>query len=82
MKTGQMIRTWENAYLVSLGNINSYKRRLRELLTWSKPLCKKTNDKYGHWSEWVCKIQALKGLIEEQYPNTVFTLDNKTILKS
>lgn len=64
MKTNQIIITWENAYMVSLGNLRAYRLRLRELSTWDKPLCKKADDTNGKWREWACKIQALKGLIK------------------
>lgn len=60
----QLIRTWENCYQVSLGNLSAYKRRLKELTTWDKPLDTPANDP-GRWREWSCKKVALEGLITE-----------------
>jgi hypothetical protein len=57
--------TWINAYEQSIGNITGYKKRLRELLTWDKPICDKSNDKSGHWSEWAKKCIALECLINK-----------------
>jgi hypothetical protein len=74
--------TWINAYELSIGNIAGYKKRLRELLTWDKPICDKSNDTSGHWSEWAKKCSALECLIKESHPNMKITLDNKIILNS
>lgn len=67
MKTKNMslIRTWENCYQATIGNLAGYKKRLNQLKEWDKPLVKKNEDKYGHWKEWACKKVALEGLIDE-----------------
>ena len=72
--------TWINAYEQSIGNITGYKKRLRELLIWDKPICDKSNDKSGHWSEWAKKCSALEFLIKEAHPNMKITLGKKIIL--
>lgn len=77
----ESIDIWTNAYVLTLGNAKNYKKRLRELYTWNKPLNDMDNDPNGNWNEWSNKISALKDLIEEEYPNTVYTMDNKVILK-
>jgi hypothetical protein len=61
-----LIKTWENAYAVSLGTLALYKRRLRELRSWDKPSVSK-KDGPGRWQEWACKIIALENLIYEQH---------------
>ena len=81
MGMGSLFNTWSNCFELTLGNVEMYKTRLRELLTWNKPTVSKKDDKHGKWTEWAAKVSALKGLIEEQYPNTVYTLDNKVILR-
>lgn len=80
-QTKSLIRTWENSYQATLGNVTEYKKRLRELSTWDKPLVPKSKDPFGHWKEWACKKISLQNLILEEYPNTVFTIDNRTIIK-
>lgn len=82
MTNRDLIQTWENAFSVSLADVAKYKKRLRELSTWAKPTVKKSEDKAGLWVEWAAKKAALRGLICEQYPNTIFTTDDRTILRS
>lgn len=81
MTNKSIIQTWENCYKVTLGNVTKYKKRLRELSTWDKPTTPIKEDKEGYWSEWASKKVALRGLICEQYPNTLFTVDDRTILR-
>ena len=38
---------WEKAFEVSIGNSKGYAKRLRELLTWDKPIVSKENDTNG-----------------------------------
>jgi hypothetical protein len=70
---------WEKAYEVSIGNIQGYKKRLRELLEWDKPIILKVDDKDGKWIEWSKKCTALETLIREKHPNMKITLDNKVV---
>lgn len=58
-----MISTWERAYLVTLGNVASFKRRLRELKEWDKPLHDRNVSLEG-WIEYDCKVLALESLIK------------------
>lgn len=60
------IKTWENAYSISLPTLKQLKKRLKELETWDKPLGKPSTCKDGRWREWACKKIALKGLILER----------------
>lgn len=52
------VALWKQAYRVTLGNINAYKLRLRELTTWDI-----TN---GTERERVAKITALQILINQK----------------
>lgn len=61
----QVIITWERAYMSSIGNVKGYKKRLRELREWDKPLNDKTNDPARKWPEWAAKCIALENLIAE-----------------
>ena len=58
-----MISTWKRAYLVTLGNVSSFKRRLRELKEWDKPLHDRNVSLEG-WIEYDCKVLALESLIK------------------
>ena len=71
---------WEKAFEVSIGNTKGYAKRLRELLTWDKPLTDKANDFGGKWTEWANKCSALETLIREKHPQMKISLDNKIIL--
>lgn len=75
MSNTQRISSFENSFQLSLKNSTNYKKKLRALYTKEKPKESKLK------VEWACKLQALKGLILEEYPNTVFTSDYRTILK-
>lgn len=59
------ISIWTQAYRTSIGNLNGYKQRLKELRSWDKPLIKKEDDKQGLWAGWARKCLALEDLIEE-----------------
>jgi hypothetical protein len=76
----QPINTYERMYEQSIGNIQGYKKRLCELLTWDKPMVEKSKDCTGLWITWGRKIAALEGLIIEEYPRMKITFDNKIIL--
>jgi hypothetical protein len=73
---------WEKAFEVSIGNTKEYAKRLRELLTWDKPITDKSNDVSGKWNEWAIKCLALENLIREKHPHMKITLDNKIILSA
>lgn len=59
------VTLWENIYQQTLGDVQSYKTRLKELETWDKPLCPKSKDPHLKWREWAFKQTALEGLISE-----------------
>lgn len=71
---------WEKAFEVSIGNSKGYAKRLRELLTWDKPIVSKENDTNGKWCEWANKVSALETLLKEKHPKMKITLDNKIVL--
>jgi FtsZ-binding cell division protein ZapB len=64
-KFNASVATWTNVYQQTLRSLAGYKRRLRELRTWDKPLVDRNNDPSGQWDEWAAKIEALLGLINE-----------------
>ena len=41
-KQMQPINTYERMYEQTIGNITGYKKRLRDLLTWDKPIVQKS----------------------------------------
>ena len=79
-KQMQPINTYERMYEQTIGNITGYKKRLRDLLTWDKPIVQKSKDIDGLWISWGRKIVALEGLIISEYPKMKITFDNKIIL--
>lgn len=65
MQTAKVTKnSWEEAYLLVLGNKKAYQKRLNELLEWDRPLCKEGEDPGGKWPEYRQKIAALKMLLQ------------------
>lgn len=78
MKKQTWIEIWEKSYPVICPNgIEDYKRMLRELCTWNKPLGSPSTNP-SKWQEWAAKKIALKGLILEIKPNARFRADGRT----
>ena len=56
---------WVDAFKLLYATKNEFRTRLKELQTWDKPLCPKSDDKYGKWKEWAKKCEALEYLISQ-----------------